>query len=186
MTKLIAVSALMAGLVLTGCSKKPEPVVEPTPTAAPEPVRPEPPPPPPPSNEPSCASVIESMVAELAALVHFDTDRFDIRAGDAVTLDRKAAILQSHPAVRVRITGHADERYTAEYNLVLGSKRAESARDYLAGRGIDRNRVETATLGETAPIDPAHNETAWAKNRRAELSVTAGRETLASHLARCR
>lgn len=186
MTKLIAVPLLFVGLVLMGCSKKPEPEVVPTPVEQPVVAIPTPPPPPPVVNEPSCASIVQNMVTELGALVHFDTDKFDIRPMDAATLDRKALVLQSHSAVRVRLTGHADERHTAEYNLVLGSKRSESAKDYLVGKGIDRNRIETATLGETAPINPGHDESAWWQNRRAELTVIAGRETLASHLSRCR
>lgn len=187
MTKLIALPALVLGVTLVACSKKPEPEVQPVPVEQPVVAPPMTPPPPPPvTNEPSCESIVMNMVTELAVLVHFDTDKADIRPMDAQALDRKAVILQSHPAVRVRITGHADERYTAEYNLVLGSKRAESAKDYLAGKGIDRARIETATLGETAPIAMGHDESAWSQNRRAELEVTAGRETLASHLSRCR
>lgn len=174
-------------LVLAACSKKPEPEVVPTPTetAAPPPATPAPPPPPA-STEPTCEQVITTMVNELGTLVHFDTDRFEIRPGDAQVLDRKAVILASHPDVRIRITGHADERYTAEYNLVLGSRRSQAAADYLSGKGVPAGRMETATLGETAPIDPGHTEDAWARNRRAEVQVIAGRQTLASHLARCR
>ena len=135
--------------------------------------------------DPSCEQVIGTMVSELGVLVHFDTDKYDIRPGDAAILDRKALILNQHPQVRVRLTGHADERYTAEYNLVLGTRRAESAKSYLAGKGVAGSRIETASLGETAPIDPGHDESAWSRNRRAEMQVIAGRETLASHLARC-
>lgn len=174
-------------LVLAACSKKPEPEVVPTPTQTTTPPPPTPAPPPPPAAaEATCEQVITSMVTELAALVHFDTDRFEIRPGDAQVLDRKAVILASHPEVRVRITGHADERYTAEYNLVLGSRRSQAAADYLAGKGVPAGRMDTATLGETAPLDVGHTEDAWARNRRAEVEVIAGRQTLASHLARCR
>jgi len=179
-------SLASGGLLVAACSKKVEPVVTPPPveTTTPTPPPP-PPPPPPPSTEPTCEQVITRMVSELAALVHFDTDKSDIRPGDAVVLDGKASILQSHPQVRVRITGHADERYTAEYNLVLGTKRAESAKSYLVSKGVGGGRVETASLGETAPLDPGHTESAWSRNRRAEVSVIAGLNTLASHLSRC-
>ena len=187
MTKLIVLPVLFLGVTLVGCSNKPEPEVQPVPVEQPVVAPPTMiPPPPPVVNEPSCESIVMNMVNELAVVVHFETDMFDIRPMDAAALDRKAVILQSHPAVRVRITGHADERYTAEYNLVLGAKRAESAKDYLAGKGVERARIETATLGETASVDQGHDEAAWSQNRRAELIVTAGRETLSSHLSRCR
>ncbi|HEX9894131.1 MAG TPA: OmpA family protein [Gemmatimonadales bacterium] len=185
------VAFLMVGslaLTLVGCSKR-EPEAAPTPTQG-GPTTPAvptttPPPPPPPSG-PSCTEVVTAMANDVAVMIHFDTDQYDIRTGDAAILDTKAEILRSHPQVRIRITGHADERYTDEYNLVLGTRRAEAAKDYLGRRGIDASRMETASLGETSPLDPGHTEEAWAQNRRDEFTILAGRETLASHLAQCR
>lgn len=184
------VAFLIAGsfaLTLVGCSRRePETAPAPTETPAPPPPAPAPPPPPPPATGPSCTEVITAMANDVGVMIHFDTDQYEIRPGDAGVLDHKAEILRAHPEVRIRITGHADERYTDEYNLVLGTRRAEAAKDYLVRRGVDASRIETASLGETSPLDPGHTEEAWAQNRRDEFTILAGRETLASHLAQCR
>jgi peptidoglycan-associated lipoprotein len=125
------------------------------------------------------------VVADVARMIHFDTDKYDIRPGDAAILDAKAAVLQTHSGLRLRLVGHADERYTEEYNFVLGTRRAESARDYLVRRGIDPSRLTTASMGETQPLDPRSNEEAWARNRRVEFEITGGRETIAARLTPC-
>jgi len=183
-----ALAALaLATLAAAGCSKK-QPEVAPTPVTEPQPTTPTERPSAPAPTGPdraTCEAAITSMVAELGQMINFDTDKYDIRSGDATILDGKVQVLRSHPMVRIRIVGHADERYTDEYNLVLGTRRAEAAKDYLVQRGVDAGRIETASLGETAPLDPGHNESAWAKNRRDEFVVTAGRETLSSHIQGC-
>jgi peptidoglycan-associated lipoprotein len=183
---------ILAALAITsvlavGCSKK-QPEVAPTPTTEPQPTTPvERPAPAQPAgpDRATCDAAVASLVADLGQMIHFDTDKYDVRPTDAALLDTKVEVLRTHPMVRIRIVGHADERYTDEYNLILGTHRAESAKDYLVQRGIDASRIETASLGETAPIDPAHNEEAWSKNRRDEFVVTAGRETLSSHIQGC-
>jgi peptidoglycan-associated lipoprotein len=179
----------LAVATLAACSKK-QPVVAPAPTTEPQPA------PAPAAAQPSqpaatatpatCEAAITAAVADVGRMVNFDTDKYEVRPVDAPTLDAKVAVLRAHPAVKLRIVGHADERYTDEYNLVLGTHRAEAVKDYLVQHGVEAARLETASLGETAPLDPAHNEEAWAKNRRAESVVTAGRETLASQIAGCR
>lgn len=178
----------VTSLLSVGCSKK-QPEVAPTPTTEPQPTTPvERPAPSQPTgpDRATCDAAIASLVADVGQMVNFDTDKYDIRPGaDADALDRKAVVLKSHPAVRVRITGHADERHTDEYNLVLGTRRAEAGKDYLVRQGVEARRIETASLGETQPIDPGHDESAWSKNRRDEFLVLSGRETLASHLSRC-
>ena len=113
-------------------------------------------------------------MAQLTAIINFELDKFDIRPDDQGNLDRKAAILQANSGVRVRISGHADERGSDEYNLALGNRRATSAKRYLSGKGIDDARIETVSFGEERPLDPGHDESAWAKNRRDEFEVTAG------------
>lgn len=169
----------------TACSKKP-------PEVAPEPVQQQPAPPAPAAPAPApfdrsvCEEAINTAVAEMARMVNFETDRYDIRAEDTALLDAKAALLQANPSVRIRLTGHADERYTDEYNLILGTRRAEAVRDYLVRKGVETGRMEPASLGETDPLDSASNETAWARNRRVEFAVVAGRETLATRIAGCR
>lgn len=112
--------------------------------------------------------------ATLAEMVFFDYDQFSIRGDARTTLEAKIPILNADPSIRLRIDGHADERGSDEYNLALGLRRANAVKDFLTGYGIDASRLEVRSLGENAPLDPASNEEAWAKNRRAEFHITAG------------
>src|SRR6266496_4061641 len=73
----------------------------------------------------------------LATLIHFDYDKALIRGGDASVLDQKVSILQANPALRIRISGHCDERGSDEYNLALGNRRATAAKQYVVSHGID-------------------------------------------------
>lgn len=177
---------LALAVVAIGCSKQ-QPEVAPTPTTEPQPAVPTPATPtqPPAVDPAACELAINSAVGEIARMVNFETDKYDIRPEDMAVLDAKVAVLQGSPAVRLRLTGHADERYTDEYNLVLGTRRAEGVKDYLLRKGIDGARLETASLGETDPLDPAHNESAWSRNRRVEFAVVAGRESLAARVPGC-
>lgn len=112
-------------------------------------------------------------------MIHFDFDKADIRPGDQGILDRKAAILAANAGVRLRIAGHADERGSDEYNFALGSRRAAAAKRYLTGKGVADARLEVVSYGEERPLDPGHDEEAWAANRRDEFEVTAGDDDLA-------
>ncbi|OYD15781.1 peptidoglycan-associated lipoprotein [candidate division WOR-3 bacterium JGI_Cruoil_03_44_89] len=103
--------------------------------------------------------------------IHFDFDKYDIRLGDTKILEKNAEGLKAYPEVRARIEGHCDERGTNEYNLALGEKRAAAARDYLIRLGIEKERISVISFGEENPLVPGHNESAWAKNRRAEFAV---------------
>lgn len=120
----------------------------------------------------------ETLLAELSQVIHFAYDAFTIASDDMAALDRKAAILQANPNVRIRITGHCDERGSDEYNLALGMNRATAAKEYLVSRGVDPSRIDVASLGREVPADPSSNEAAWASNRRDEFAVTAGGQTL--------
>ena len=111
-------------------------------------------------------------------MIHFDYDKAIIRGGDAAVLDQKVAILQANPGLRIRISGHCDERGSDEYNLALGNRRATAAKQYLVSHGIDGGRVETVSYGEERPMDPGHNEDAWSKNRRDEFEILAGGDAL--------
>jgi peptidoglycan-associated lipoprotein len=86
-------------------------------------------------------------------------------------LKRKAAWLNDNPGAMTLIEGNCDNRGTAEYNLALGERRAESARAYLIDLGIASSRLSTISYGEERPLDPANNEEAWAKNRRAQFVI---------------
>ena len=103
--------------------------------------------------------------------VFFDTDQYDLDDSDRATLDTQATWLNRYPAVRVTIEGHADERGTREYNLALGDRRANAARDYLEARGVAASRMQTISWGKERPANDGHDETAWAENRRAVTVV---------------
>jgi peptidoglycan-associated lipoprotein len=119
-----------------------------------------------------------TVASDLAAMINFDYDQAVVRAPDQGTLDRKAAILIANPGVKVRIAGHADERGSDEYNLALGNRRAAAAKRYLENKGVDASRIEVVSYGEERPLNPGHDETAYAQNRRDEFEVTAGGNNL--------
>jgi peptidoglycan-associated lipoprotein len=97
----------------------------------------------------------------------FDTDSFAIDDRDRAVLESQAAWLRAHPAVRVTIEGHCDERGTREYNLALGDRRANAAKNYLAARGVDPSRMAVISWGKEKPEALGSDESAWAQNRRA-------------------
>jgi peptidoglycan-associated lipoprotein len=103
--------------------------------------------------------------------VFFDTDRFNIDAADQATLQAQAQWLMRYPDKRIVIEGHCDERGTRDYNLALGERRANAAKNYLASLGIDAGRIQTISYGKERPAAPGSNEQAWAQNRRA-VTVT--------------
>ncbi len=104
--------------------------------------------------------------------IHFAFDRFDLRPDARKVLDMHAKWLKAHPEFTVRIEGNCDERGTVEYNMALGQRRAASAMKYLVDLGVAKNRLSTISYGKERPLDPGHNEEAWAKNRRDHFSVT--------------
>jgi len=114
----------------------------------------------------------------LAAMIHFDLDKSNIRSGDMGALDQKVAILQANPELKIRIGGHCDERGSDEYNLALGNRRAQSAKQYLVSHGIDASRIETQSWGEERPLVDGHDENAWSQNRRDEFEVTSGGDNI--------
>jgi peptidoglycan-associated lipoprotein len=105
------------------------------------------------------------MAAPELADIHFDYDKYNIRPGDADILKKNYGTMSSNSG-KVRIEGNCDERGTVEYNLALGQKRADAAKAYLVNLGVDGKRIETVSYGKEKPVDPGHNEEAWAKNRR--------------------
>ena len=116
---------------------------------------------------------IEGEVFESSLLkdIHFDFDKYDIRPADAAILKGNADLLKKYHNVKVQIEGHCDERGTVEYNLALGERRANNTKRYLVSLGIASNRISTISYGKERPLDPGHNEEAWAKNRRAHIVV---------------
>jgi peptidoglycan-associated lipoprotein len=97
--------------------------------------------------------------------VYFDFDKSALKLEAQALLKKKAEWLKANPAAKLLIEGNCDERGTAEYNLALGERRAESAKKFLVDLGIDAKRISTISYGEERPMDPRHTEDAWAKNR---------------------
>jgi peptidoglycan-associated lipoprotein len=178
---LLATTAVAAGC---GGKKPPEePAPQPTPAPTPAPT-------PPTDNGAErdrlererlareAAERARAVSADLAAMINFEYDQANVRSADEATLDRKAAILQANPKVRVTISGHADERGSDEYNLALGNRRAGAAKRYLQNKGVDGSRLDVVSYGEERPLNPGHDEAAYAQNRRDEFQVTAGGDNL--------
>jgi peptidoglycan-associated lipoprotein len=105
--------------------------------------------------------------------VFFEYDSSEITSEGRDTLDANAEILKKYSSWTIIIEGHCDERGTPEYNLALGERRAVATRAYLVSLGIATDRLRTVSYGEEFPFDPGHDESAWAKNRRAHFVITA-------------
>ena len=133
--------------------KPPEQQMVTPPEAKPEVVMP-PPSPPPPSPVPGLANI------------YFDFDRYNIRPQDAEILKKNVDWFTGNPGTKVRIEGNCDERGTIEYNLALGQRRADAAKNYLTGLGVDGKLLETVSYGKERPVCTEHNEECWAQNRR--------------------
>lgn len=103
--------------------------------------------------------------------IYFDYDKALIRDDARPTLEMNAAWLMKFKTAKILIEGHCDERGTEEYNLALGEKRAKATEDYLMSLGIPADRMKIISYGKSQPIDPGHDESAWAKNRRAQFLV---------------
>ena len=103
--------------------------------------------------------------------VHFGFDSFQIDSNDVGTIRQVADFMQGGGS-KLIIAGFCDERGTPEYNRALGEKRAGAVRESLIADGVDPSRIQTVSFGAEMPVDPSSNESAWAKNRRAEFGVT--------------
>jgi peptidoglycan-associated lipoprotein len=101
--------------------------------------------------------------------IHFDLDRYDIRADAARILDANAQWMKANPGALLLIEGHTDERGTNEYNLALGERRAKAAMNYLVGTGLSAGRFTIISYGEEWPVCQEKNEACWGRNRRAHF-----------------
>ena len=185
-TVLVALAALITAIA---CGKKTPPVARPAPPPAmPADTAPAsaPPAPPSPVREPVSvpADPVRDDAISTASLddlnknsplkpVYYELDSSDLSPANQKTLDEDAALLKRYPSWTVTVEGHCDERGTAEYNLALGERRAIAARAYLVSLGIAADRLRTVSYGKEFPFDPGHDETAFAKNRRAHFVITA-------------
>ena len=109
--------------------------------------------------------------------VYFDYDRYDLSADARTILRANADWLKSNPNARVEIEGHCDDRGTNEYNLALGAKRAQSAREYLTSLGVAAARLSTISYGEEIPVCKEQAEGCWKQNRRARFVILQQRST---------
>ena len=172
---LVSILSLSVALLsLTGCSGKKKIAVQPKQTVKAPEQKPEP---------ASQVQEVEQKAKETDevpsdlkfATIYFDFDMSDIRGDQRSSMINNGQLLSRYKTVKILIEGHCDERGTNEYNLALGQRRADSVKAYLVDYGIDSSRISTVTYGEERPVDPAHNETAWAKNRRGESIITSSK-----------
>ena len=164
MNKTAIALATASALALTACSKKapeelpPQPIDTSTPTPS--------------GPGPDLGAIPGSQQHFMQAMqgrdtIYFDTDQFNIDPEDQAALRQQAQYLQQYPQIRATIEGHADERGTREYNLALGERRANAARNFLVSLGIGAERLNTVSYGKERPVALGSNEQAWARNRRA-------------------
>lgn len=113
----------------------------------------------------------EDLVANIGDRIFFETDSSVVRGDQRPTLERQARWLQQYPQNTVQVEGHADERGTREYNLALGQRRANAARDVLVAGGVAGSRISTISYGKDRPAALGSSEDAWAQNRRAVTVV---------------
>ena len=120
------------------------------------------------------AAKVEPAAAVVDAVkdIYFDFDKSSIRPDAREVLKANADYFLKNSAASIVIEGHCDERGTAEYNMALGKSRAQEAKKYLANLGVKESKMKTISYGKERPIDPGHDEQAWAKNRRAHFGVT--------------
>ena len=186
-SKLISVLALSAAVSLSvGCGKKvppPAPAPPPPPPAAPAPPPP-PPPPPPPTPAPAPRPLTEEQIFAQKSLeqlnaehpledVFFDLDRADLREDSRAPLQKDADWMKKWASTTVSIEGHCDSRGSAEYNLALGTRRANAVKEYLVSLGIPATRVSVISKGKEQPFCHEDNESCWQQNRRGHFVVTA-------------
>jgi peptidoglycan-associated lipoprotein len=163
----VALIGLAVVLALApGCSSRkkvsPEAQIEPPPTeSTPAPSG---------DNQPPPATHDENTGERLSLEdAFFDFDDFNLRTDAKSALETDGKYLQKNSDAKIVIEGHCDERGSVEYNLALGEKRARAAKDYLVSYGIPTTRVTTISYGKERPFDQGHDESAWAKNRRAHV-----------------
>lgn len=167
MNRRIAIAALLAGsAVLSACKKEPPESLPPDPsptvsaTGSPG------------GGSDTGAAALGTQAHFVSAVngqnvIYFDTDRYNIDSADAAALQSQAQYLSQYPQISITIEGHADERGTREYNLALGERRANAAKNYLTSLGVSANRISTVSHGKERPVALGSDESAWAQNRRA-------------------
>ncbi len=166
---ILFLSVAAASLALSGCAKKAPETLPPEPVGTADNTG---------YDDGMSGAVIPGSQADFLArvssdTVYFDTDRYDIDGEDRAVLMSQAEWLRQYPNVRITLEGHCDERGTRDYNIALGERRANAAKNYLASLGVDPSRISTVSYGKERPVALGSNESAWAQNRRA-VTVTIG------------
>ena len=161
--KFVSIPLLVAVLALSACSKKVPEALPPAPGDSAD------------YNDRNSGPIKgsqEDFLANVAAdRIFFDTDRSNVDSEDQQILRSQAAWLIANPSVRIRVEGHCDERGTREYNLALGERRANAAKNYLSTLGVDLSRISVVSYGKERPHALGSDEQAWSQNRRA-VTVT--------------
>jgi peptidoglycan-associated lipoprotein len=168
--KTLAALLLTSSLALAGCATTAPKELPPQPTGATSTTTTTPPPVGQPMG-PTPGTQADFVASVLGDTILFDTDRYNIDSEDQGVLQSQAQWLARYPEKRVTIEGHCDERGTRDYNLALGERRANAAKNYLVSLGIDASRITTISYGKERPIALGSDEASWAKNRRA-VTVT--------------
>ncbi|WP_260927829.1 peptidoglycan-associated lipoprotein Pal [Novosphingobium sp. 9] len=169
-TRLIGMSLMVAGaLTVSACSKKPPKELPPQPvgpeTSMPANTQPA-------YNGPVKGSSEDFIATMMGAdTIYFDTNNYDVDAEDQAALAKQAQWMMQYPNTHATIEGHCDERGTRDYNLALGERRANAAKNYLVSLGVSPDRLTTVSYGKERPIALGSTPDAWAKNRRAVTVV---------------
>ena len=168
MTNRFATILLLAGTAALGaCAKKAPEQLPPAPTETATPVTPTGPMGPVVGTQ----EHFSQAVGQANTVVYFDTDRFDIDGEDMAKLQVQAQYFSQNSSLTFTVEGHADERGTREYNLALGERRANAAKNYLVSLGIPESRIRTLSYGKERPVALGSDEGSWALNRRAATVV---------------
>ncbi len=124
------------------------------------------------------AAEAANLRAILEAPVLFEYDASDMTETARAELDAKLPVLRTNASLRIRISGHTDSRGSDEYNLALGLRRAAATRKYLSDRGIAVGRIDIVSFGEERPAATGDDDSAYARNRRAEFEILSGGDAL--------
>jgi peptidoglycan-associated lipoprotein len=154
---------LLTSVALTGCAKKAPKSLPPEPGGAQDY-----------SGQPGApipGSQADFLASVSSDTIYFETDRYNIDSPDIAILQSQAQWLARYPNKALTVEGHADERGTRDYNLALGERRANAAKNYLAGLGVSPARITTVSYGKERPVALGSDEQSWARNRRA-VTVT--------------
>lgn len=163
-TKFATILLLASATGLAACAKKAPETLPPAPaeTAMPEAPAPVTPAGPQVGSQAHFAAAVGS-----STTIYFETDRYNVDSQDAAALQAQAQYFARYPQVTFTIEGHADERGTREYNLALGERRANAAKNFLVSLGVDANRISVVSYGKERPVALGSDESSWAQNRRA-------------------